>query len=253
MFSVVIDIVHDGTRPVLARDPDFNGDHCVDGLDLSAIVENDASTALDRPARYDLDADGDFDPTDIDLLLTRFDLDCGTPTRPPPGPAFSDIAGNVHAGNILLMAEAGIAGGFGDGTYRPGRVVTRGQMATFLTRALDLVPGAGPTYADIGSDVHGPSISAVAALGITSGYPDGTFRPGLPVTREQVATFLTRAFDLPLAPPPFSDVRGPHAQPVGAVAAAGIAAGFGDGTYQPALPVPRSQMASFLARALGLS
>ena len=39
-------------------------------------------------------------------------------------------------------------------------------------------------------------IEALAASGITQGYPDGTFKPTNPVTRAQMATFLARALGL---------------------------------------------------------
>lgn len=53
---------------------------------------------------------------------------------------FDDDDTRVHEDNIHIIAENGITIGFGDGTYRPNRSVTRGQMTTFLTRALGLTP-----------------------------------------------------------------------------------------------------------------
>jgi hypothetical protein len=55
---------------------------------------------------------------------------------PAPTVPFSDVLGNGHAAGIASVAAAGIASGFSDGTYRPNVAVTRGQMATFLFRAL---------------------------------------------------------------------------------------------------------------------
>jgi hypothetical protein len=50
---------------------------------------------------------------------------------------FSDISGSVHRDEILKAADAGFTNGFGDGTFRPGATVTRGQGATFVVRMLD--------------------------------------------------------------------------------------------------------------------
>jgi hypothetical protein len=55
---------------------------------------------------------------------------------PNPVVPFSDVVDNGHAAGIGAVAAAGIASGFSDGTYRPNASVTRGQMATFLFRAL---------------------------------------------------------------------------------------------------------------------
>lgn len=105
---------------------------------------------------------------------------------------FIDVAGNTHAEAIVWVAERGITTGFPDDTFRPNDDVTRGQMATFLDRALDLPPGTA-TFSDVAGNVHAEAIAAVAEAGITTGFPDGTFRPNDPVTRGQMATFLFRA------------------------------------------------------------
>ena len=220
--------------------------------------------------KYDLDASGAFSRADVDLLLIAYDKSCipiAPPTTPPPttppppktppsndAPTFVDISNDVHRQSVLAVAKEGIAAGFSDGTYRPGLAVTRGQMATFLARALHLsLSNGGPMFSDLAGEIHGAAIRAIAARGITGGFGDGTFRAGLPVNRQQMASFLARAFDLPAsAGNPFSDISGVHAASIAAVADAGVADGFGDGTYRPALAVTRGQMATFLARALDL-
>ncbi|MDE0170414.1 MAG: S-layer homology domain-containing protein [bacterium] len=73
------------------------------------------------------------------FLARAFELPGGTPGR------FSDTAGSPHAKNIDKLAEAGITAGCGQGRYCPDRAVTRAQMATFLARALKLVPLPGAT------------------------------------------------------------------------------------------------------------
>ena len=69
-----------------------------------------------------------------------------------------------------------------------------------------------------------------------------------------MASFLARALDLPASETDwFTDDDGlSHESNINAVADAGITLGCGTGIYCPADLVPRDQMASFLARALGL-
>lgn len=110
----------------------------------------------------------------------------------PAGKApFTDVAGSVHADAIGAAAAADVVEGYPDGTYRPGAVVARGQLASLVARALDL-PGAEPPFTDIAGSIHADAIGAVAAAGIMEGYADGTFRPGFAVTRGQAAAVLTR-------------------------------------------------------------
>ena len=57
---------------------------------------------------------------------------------PEGGDHFRDDDDSPLEPEIDKAAAAGFAGGYGDGTYRPGGTVLRGQMAAFLARVLDL-------------------------------------------------------------------------------------------------------------------
>lgn len=60
---------------------------------------------------------------------------------------FTDTADDLHRDGINFLASRGVTAGCGDGTtFCPDSPVTKGQMATFLARALDLVhkPITGP-------------------------------------------------------------------------------------------------------------
>ena len=162
-------------------------------------------------------ADGTFRPgLDVTRGQMATFLYRGLSLTDPGGTVFPDVADdNVHAPGIRAVAAVGIAGGFGDGTYRPSLPVTRAQMATFLVRALEparcLQP---PEFSDVTIDsVHAETIATLARTGITTGFSDGTFRPDQPVTRGQMATFLTRSFLAPHepSPPPLDD---PAPEPV---------------------------------------
>jgi hypothetical protein len=110
-------------------------------------------------------------------------------------------------------------------------------------------------FRDIAGHPHEAAIERLRRAGVTSGYPDGTFRPDAAVDRGQMATFITRAARLPPGRGTgFRDVprRHPHHDGIQSVATAGIAEGHPDGTFRPSRDVTRAQMAAFLARALGL-
>jgi hypothetical protein len=106
---------------------------------------------------------------------------------------FSDVAGSAHLEAIGWIFERGITLGFSDGTFRPGQAVTRGQMASFLDRALGLPEAASGGFSDTAGGAHEAAIDRLAAAGITVGFSDGMFRPGQSVTRGQMASFLHRA------------------------------------------------------------
>ncbi len=107
---------------------------------------------------------------------------------------FTDDNGKTHEGSINRIAEAGLTNGCAPGLYCREASVNRAQMAAFLVRALDL-PAATKDYFtdDEGSSLES-AINAMAAAGLTSGCGDRRYCPGSPVTREQMAAFLLRAF-----------------------------------------------------------
>ena len=108
---------------------------------------------------------------------------------------FTDDNDSNHEGDINRIAEAGITAGCTATRFCPRSSITREQMASFLSRALDL-PGATRDYfTDDESSQHEGSINRIAEADITGGCAAGRFCPRSKVTRGQMAAFLHRAFD----------------------------------------------------------
>lgn len=51
-------------------------------------------------------------------------------------------------------------------------------------------------FADDDGSVHEAAIARLARQGVVAGYPDGTFRAGDDVRRDQTASYLLRGMDL---------------------------------------------------------
>ena len=166
---------------------------------------------------------------------------------------FADIWSSPFRDDIVWLAEAGITNGCGDVWFCPTRGVTRGQMASFLARALDLAATATDYFGDDTGSIHEADINRVAAAGITDGCGGSSYCPSTVVSREQMASFLARALDLAAtATDYFGDDTGSiHEADINRVAAAGITNGCSPGSYCPTGIVTREQMAAFLHRALG--
>ena len=169
---------------------------------------------------------------------------------------FTDDDGSVHEDNIDIIAAADITLGCDEADpslFCPNETVTRGQMASFIQRALNLPAGEDPGFTDIAGNEHEQAIGALAAAGITIGCEDGTmFCPNVPLTRDQMASFLARAYGLSGGTTPFTDIAGnTHEDNIAAIYEAGITQGCTATEYCPRDPVVRGQMASFLARSLG--
>jgi glucose/arabinose dehydrogenase len=166
-------------------------------------------------------------------------------------PPFTDIVNSQFINHITWLAGEGITAGCSATRYCPDGLVSRGQMATFLVRALGL-PGTGTDYfSDDEGSVHENNINALRAAGITAGCGGSRYCPDGLVTRAQMATFLVRAYDLPASGTNyFTDDGGlVHEPNINALRASGITAGCGGTNYCPSGIVTRGQMAAFLYRA----
>lgn len=124
-------------------------------------------------------------------------------TAPPPGPVpgpFQDTGGSVHAASIDLLAQLDITLGTSPGRFSPGDPVSRGAMASFLVRVLEQLGSDLPvvTFDEFDDDeesVHEDAINTLASLGLADGVSAATYAPQAPVTRQQMALFLTRTLD----------------------------------------------------------
>jgi hypothetical protein len=167
-------------------------------------------------------------------------------------PPFTDIANSTFRDDIDWLYFTGITTGCTPTRYCPDASVTRGQMASFLVRALDLPSTTTDFFTDDNGSTHEVNINRVAAAGITSGCTPTTYCPDADVSRAQMASFLARAFALPSTTTDFfTDDNGTtHEANINRVAAAGITKGCTATTYCPKADVSRGQMAAFLHRAL---
>ncbi len=114
---------------------------------------------------------------------------------------FTDHTTSVHREDIERVAALGILRGCNppDNTQVcPKETLTRGQMAAMLVRGLSLTgPDAG--FVDTTTSVFKRDIDALADSGITRGCNPPTnnrFCPNAPVLRQELASFLVRAYGL---------------------------------------------------------
>lgn len=116
----------------------------------------------------------------------------------PLEPTFSDVGeDNAFYAAIEWMWQHGLAGGYDDGTFRPTDGLSRQAMAAFLYRGAGWP--AGDPYCEVQPFDDVPvdqafcgEISWLASVDITSGYPDGNFRPDEDLSRQAMAAFLYR-------------------------------------------------------------
>lgn len=108
---------------------------------------------------------------------------------------FTDLPANHEfLPYVRFLKQQGIISGYKDGTFKPNEPLTRAQMAKLLATAFKLNGHPTKPFKDVGGGHWAVNyIDALAANGITTGKPDGTFAPNEHVTRAQAAAFLSRA------------------------------------------------------------
>lgn len=116
---------------------------------------------------------------------------------PLPDPGFSDVGADHPFRNAIWWAASeGIVDGYPDGTFRGGASVTRQAWMAFQWRAAGQPPvpgGCTASFIDVGpTHPFRTPILWAACDDITTGYPEGTFRPAATVTRQAAIAFLMR-------------------------------------------------------------
>jgi hypothetical protein len=119
------------------------------------------------------------------------------------GTVFGDVPTSYWSASWVekLFAD-GITGGCGGGNYCPDLAVSRAQMAVFLLRAKHgssyTPPPATGVFPDVPTSYWAASwIEQLYAESITGGCGGGNYCPDQSVTRDQMAVFLVRTFNLP--------------------------------------------------------
>jgi endonuclease YncB( thermonuclease family) len=179
-----------------------------------------------------------------------------------PGGTFTDEDGGVFEGAIEAIAADGITLGCnppGNYLYCVDDSVTRGQMAGFLDRALNLPPSTADLFTDDSGSVFEGAINRLGEAGITRGCnppADDMFCPDRTLNRGEMAAFMARAFDLNASTHDhfFDDNGNIFEGAINSIAAVGITLGCNppsNTNFCPGSSITRGQMAAFLTRAPG--
>jgi hypothetical protein len=115
---------------------------------------------------------------------------------------FSDIEGHWAAAPINELARRDALNGYEDGTFRPGQLITRSEIACILdnliTWSTDSALAANQSGFKDASQIPAWALNAVTlvrAQGLIQGYPDGTFKPQNLITRGELAVLTVRMLE----------------------------------------------------------
>jgi peptidoglycan DL-endopeptidase CwlO len=112
------------------------------------------------------------------------------------GSSFSDVSSSHWANPYInAVADKGIFAGYGNGTFKPNKAITRGEIAALFTRAFDLTnQEATEQFSDLKSTHWAYNdIQTLTASSIATGYSNNTFQPNKETSRSEFSVFLYRA------------------------------------------------------------
>jgi Tol biopolymer transport system component len=166
-------------------------------------------------------------------------------------PPLADGHGSFAAA-IAWAYDNGIATGCRPERFCTTRTITRGQVATFLARALDLPDATEDYFADDDGTTHEDDINRLAEAGLTTGCGDGTYCPQFLLKRGQIASFIARALELPEATADYfdDDDGATHEADINRMAEAGLTTGCGPSRFCPTRGVTRGEAMAFVYRAV---
>lgn len=171
--------------------------------------------------------------------------------------SFTDTKGHWAEHAINLVADEGIVNGVGNGMFAPNAVMTREQFAKVIAVFMGYTEMADiSNYADIKpNDSLAPYLAMCVKQGVLTGYDATHIGPYDPLTREQAATMLARAFKLNTKGlvPQFTDsnsIGSWFKESVAALELTGLIQGTGGGNFSPQLKLDRAQMMTIISRLL---
>ncbi len=139
-------------------------------------------------------SDGTFKP---EVVVTRAQFAkmlCLAEGIPAGGSStFTDVKGHWAEPYISALVGKGIIGGYPDGTFRPEARISRAEICSVISRAMDLSAGSiKNSFPDIEGHWAKSDIQLIASNGIVTGYTDGNFRPNASANRAEVSVIIYR-------------------------------------------------------------
>lgn len=163
--------------------------------------------------------------------------------------------------------------GIKENTFKPDEPLTRAQAAVIMVRLLDYDTYAerNNTFDDTLGHWAQAYIDTARRHGIINGVDDNTYKPEMPITREQMAVVLDNILKQKMKSEPkvnssvnnddnnhgFSDVTDKNNpwsyKSINAMKQCGIISGFGDGSFKPVKALTRAEMTVLLDKLISFT
>lgn len=137
--------------------------------------------------------------------------------------------------------------GYPNGDFKPDNNITRAEFFTLINKSFNFTDVSTINYTDAPADAwYYQDLAKAKVAGYALGYPDGSIRPNLYISRQEVALILSRLKPLTQgsAMAPFIDAAAiaPWSKSeVNLVRGANIMIGYPDGSFKPVANIKRAE------------
>ncbi|GAB1476510.1 hypothetical protein MASR2M70_13440 [Bacillota bacterium] len=190
--------------------------------------------------------------------LTMFAV-LGTDWQPFIDKAMLDISGHWAAATIEKWLAAGLAKGGPEGLFRPDASITRAEFVALVNRVFGFSEKAEVAFNDVAAGAwYANDIAKAFRAGILAGDGNGNANPEQPITRQEAAAVLARAFKLEAKNPNTSDWFSDHTQisdwageAVSAMAEGGYIIGRTGNYFVPLDNITRAETVKMIDNVMG--
>ncbi|NOU95658.1 hypothetical protein GC093_20850, partial [Paenibacillus sp. LMG 31456] len=173
--------------------------------------------------------------------------------------SFSDISSHWASKEINNWSQKGIINGYEDGTFKPNTPILRSEFASLVNRVFAYPSKTTQSFPDVSSSAwYAQDISKAVAAGIVVGDDKGNFKPEAPISRQEAAVILSRAFDLKAQDTKASDrftdagtIASWSKDSVNALLEGGYVSGREDGSFDPLANITRAEFVKMIDSVVG--
>lgn len=164
---------------------------------------------------------------------------------------FTDVQkGNWEENGIMSLVHKGVISGYPDGTFKPNQITTRGEFVSLLNKVFGLKNSSEIQFTDVSKELWCyDAISVAVGEGYIAGYPDGSFRPNAPITREEAAVLLAKILEQRGEKTedniilPKDNISSWAKNAVSFVMSKKLMSGYPDGSFKPTRQITRAESA----------
>jgi hypothetical protein len=183
------------TKPVIIEEPE---------PPISPFIDSHVAYIIGYP-EGDVRPENDITRAEVATVFFRLLSDQVRETNWTKENIFRDVKkSNWYNNAVSVMSNMGIVNGYPTGTFKPNSSITRAELAVIAVRFARIMGMDGNNevnFSDISSHWAQNDIRFAASIGWVTGYPNGTYRPNLPITRAEFMTLVNRMLKrIPLSP-----------------------------------------------------